>query len=101
MVASAGCRHMIVEGFRYQPQSPHQKGGIGPIVDPEVMVAFWFRNLSDRSNFVLTVMFTTIDRGVGALYRVLAGSSKRDRCPTPIRPASTSAAPSRSWISAA
>ena len=102
VVAPAGCRLMIVEGFRHQPRSPHKKGCIGAIAEPEVIVACWFRNLFDRSSFVLTVRFTTIDRGVGALYRMLAGSSKRDGYLTPIRPASTNAVPpSRSWISAA
>ena len=52
MVAPAGCRHMIVEGFRHQPQSPYKNGCIGAIAGLEVMVASWFRNLFERSSFV-------------------------------------------------
>ena len=46
MVAPARFRQMIVESFRHQPQSLHEKGCIGAIADPEVMVTSWFRNLS-------------------------------------------------------
>ena len=52
MVAPARFRQMIVECFRHQPQSLHEKGCIGPIVDPEVMVTSWFRNLSERISFI-------------------------------------------------
>ena len=47
------------------------------------------------------VKLATMDRNVGALYSVLEGASKKNGSLTPIRSASASVAPSRSWISAA
>ena len=52
VVVPAGCRLMIVEGFRHKSQSPHKKGWIEAIADPEFMVASWFRNLFELSSFV-------------------------------------------------
>ena len=52
MAAPAGCRQMIVEGSRCQPQSPHKKGLIGAVAAPEVRSASWFRNLFELNSFI-------------------------------------------------
>ena len=78
MVAPARFRQMIVEGFRHQPQSPHEKGWIGAIADPEVMVASWFRNLFERSSFVASGKARQLHRAFGALYSALAVTSKKN-----------------------
>ena len=78
VVAPARFRQMIVEGFRHQPQSPHEKGWIGAIADPEVMVASWFRNLFERSSFVASGKARQLHRAFGALYSALAVTSKTD-----------------------
>ena len=80
MVAPARFRQMIVEGFRHQPQSPHEKGWIGAIADPEVMVASWFRNLFERSSFVASGKARQLHRAFGALYSALAVTSKKNGC---------------------
>ena len=92
---------MIVDGFRYQPRSPHKKGCIGAIAEPEVMVASRFRNLFERRSFVAGGKARQFQCAFGALYSPLEVTSKENGCLTPISSASTRVSLSGSWISSA